>query len=172
MAGPAARCRGRAGATRFDVVANLLGYLPLGALLCGARAAQPRRAWRAALASRRSAARRCRTCVEVAQNFLPTRVPSLLDWALNVAGALAGALLGLWLARARAASSAGSALRERWFVAAQRAAALVLLLLWPLGLLFPAPVPLGLGQVWERTARAAPIAAARRHAVGRRLRLA
>jgi hypothetical protein len=42
-----------------------------------------------------------------------------------------------------------NALRARWF-AGDAAFALALLVLWPVGLLFPAPVPLGLGQVGER----------------------
>jgi len=41
------------------------------------------------------------------------------------------------------------ALRARWF-ARDSAGALALLALWPVGLLFPAPLPLGLGQVGER----------------------
>jgi hypothetical protein len=39
--------------------------------------------------------------------------------------------------------------REHWFVP-HSAGALALLALWPMGLLFPAPVPLGLGQVLPR----------------------
>jgi len=42
-----------------------------------------------------------------------------------------------------------SRVRARWFVRDARGA-LVLLALWPLALLFPASVPLGLGQVFER----------------------
>jgi hypothetical protein len=42
-----------------------------------------------------------------------------------------------------------SRFRERWFAAHSRGA-LVLLALWPVALLFPASVPLGLGQVLER----------------------
>jgi hypothetical protein len=42
-----------------------------------------------------------------------------------------------------------STLRARWFVPQARGG-LVLLALWPLALLFPAAVPFGLGQVFER----------------------
>ena len=67
---------------------------------------------------------------------------------MNSAGALCGALLAL------AGAGVGlvdrwHALRERWF-ARDSAGALALLALWPVGLLFPAPVPFGLGQVGER----------------------
>ena len=40
-------------------------------------------------------------------------------------------------------------MRARWFAPDARGA-LVLLLLWPIALLFPAAVPMGLGQVFER----------------------
>ena len=40
-------------------------------------------------------------------------------------------------------------LRDRWFVG-RSAGGLALLLLWPIGLLFPTAVPFGLGQVLGR----------------------
>jgi len=42
-----------------------------------------------------------------------------------------------------------SRFRAKWFIGNARGA-LVLLALWPMGLLFPAPVAFGLGQVYER----------------------
>lgn len=130
----------------FDESANLLGYLPLGALLAGAvlrSGGDPRRAFALgfllpALLS---------LALEVTQGLLPQRVPSLKDLALNGAGALLGALLAVGLA-AGGAVDRWQTLRERWFVR-QSATALVLMLLWPLGLLFPQSVPLGLGQVGD-----------------------
>jgi hypothetical protein len=85
--------------------------------------------------------------LEVGQGLLPQRVPSLLDWLLNSAGAMVGAALGVWLERA---GSWGWLQRtgEQWFAQHSRTG-LALLLLWPLGLLFPTPVALGLGHVWE-----------------------
>jgi hypothetical protein len=86
--------------------------------------------------------------LEVGQYLLPLRVPSLLDWLLNTSGAALGALLGLWLAR----TDAGGWVHrtgESWFAQRSRSG-LMLLVLWPIGLLFPTPVALGLGQVWER----------------------
>lgn len=131
----------------FDLWANFLGYLPLGALLL--------------IALRRSGVAPLRALVlavllpaalsygaEVAQAFLPSRHPSAKDWATNSAGALAGALLGAAL-HALGVIDRWHALRERWFVR-RSAGALALLALWPVGLLFPAPLPLGLGQVGER----------------------
>jgi VanZ family protein len=131
----------------FDVWSNVLGYLPLGLLITVAarRSAWPMR--RAALAGVLLPAALSYGC-EVMQQFLPGRVPSMVDFFTNLLGAAAGTLLALfghslgWIDR-------WHTLRERWFLN-DSAGALALLTLWPVGLLFPAPVPLGLGQVAER----------------------
>ena len=103
--------------------------------------------------------------METLQSYLPARIPSNVDLALNIAGALAGAVLAAG-ARARwAPSRTGARLRARWFVDDARGA-LVLLALWPFALLFPAAVPFGLGQVLERLEDGAGRAAGR-HAVPR-----
>ena len=129
---------------RFDEAANLLGYVPLGALLFVAVLRSGGGALVGlAIAVLGSAV--LSFAVEVTQNFLPTRVPSLKDCAFNIAGALLGALLAALL-DALGWVDRWQALRERWF-SRRSAGALVLLLLWPVGLLFPTPVPLGLGQV-------------------------
>jgi len=138
--------------TRFDLVSNLLGYLPLGTLLFGALVRSGLRSSRAAAITVAAGALLSFT-METLQNFLPQRVPSNVDLALNIAGTLCGALLGMalhalgWLQR-------WQAVRERWFID-HSAGGLVLLVLWPVGLLFPAPVPFGLGQVWPRLRDAA-----------------
>jgi VanZ family protein len=123
----------------FDEVSNFIAYVPLGALIVVA-------VLRGGVAFAVLASAVLSYAVEVTQHFLPTRVPSLKDCAFNVGGALAGTLLatllhaGGWVDR-------WQQFRERWF-ARHSAGALVLLMLWPVGLLFPAPVPLGLGQIW------------------------
>lgn len=131
----------------FDTWANLLGYLPLGALALIAARRSGIAPWPALLLAVLGPSLLSYAC-EVAQTCLPGRHPSLKDWALNSGGALAGALLGAALHGLRWIDR-WHALRERWFVR-QSAGALALLALWPLGLLFPAPVPLGLGQVGAR----------------------
>ena len=129
---------------RFDEAANLLGYVPLGALLFVAVVRSGGGAL-VGLAVAVLGSAVLSFAVEVTQNFLPTRVPSLKDCAFNIAGALLGALLAALL-HALGWVDRWQALRERWF-SRRSAGALVLLLLWPVGLLFPTPVPLGLGQV-------------------------
>lgn len=129
---------------RFDEAANLLGYVPLGALLFVAVVRSGGGAL-VGLAVAVLGSAVLSFAVEVTQNFLPTRVPSLKDCAFNIAGALLGALLAALL-HALGWVDRWQALRERWF-SRRSAGALVLLLLWPVGLLFPTPAPLGLGQV-------------------------
>ncbi len=126
--------------TGFDVGINLVGYAPLGFLLALAALQRGRRAlWATSLAV--LGAGLLSLSMETLQSFLPSRVPSNVDLALNTLGAFLGAC-GAWgLARA--------GLVKRWFAPDARGV-LVLLLLWPAALLFPASVPMGLGQVFER----------------------
>ncbi|MBI5275146.1 MAG: VanZ family protein [Burkholderiales bacterium] len=139
--------------TGFDLAANVVGYAPLGFLMAlaflrrGAFAFVPKsNAGAIAVAVASSAL--LSLLMELAQNFLPDRVPSNVDFGLNVTGALLGAVTATGLELAGAVDQ-WTRLRTRWFVDEARGA-LVLLALWPVALLFPAAVPLGLGQVLER----------------------
>jgi VanZ family protein len=128
---------------RFDMLANLLAYMPLGALLYTAAVRQRARPL-AGLGLALAVGALGSYGLEVLQQFLPQRVPSALDWLLNSLGALAGAVLAAVLHASGALARLRGAL-QRWFP--ERGAGLLLLLLWPVGLLFPAPVPLALGQL-------------------------
>jgi VanZ family protein len=133
--------------TGFDVVANLLGYMPFGALMFGALV---RSGYRVSVATVLTALAGAllSLSMESLQNFLPQRVPSSLDWALNTGGTL----LGLGVAAVihlRGGVDRWQTVRDRWFIA-HSAGGIALLLLWPVGLLFPTPVPLGVGQVLGR----------------------
>ena len=136
----------------FDDWSNFVGYMPLGALVYA------------------SALRRARTPVaagliacalpsllswvmEFTQHFLPARNPSLMDWTLNSLGAAAGLSLAIAI-RSAGAGVRWSTVRERWFVP-HSGATLALLLLWPIGFLYPRNVPFGLGVTWERLQEAA-----------------
>lgn len=139
--------------TGFDVAANVAGYVPLGFLL--ALSFLRRGSLRGAPVSNRAAvvvsvlaAGVLSFCMESLQTYLPSRVPSNIDFALNTLGALLGAIVAAGLELAGAIDR-WDRVRGRWFVDDARGA-LVLLALWPFALLFPAAVPLGLGQVFER----------------------
>ena len=132
--------------TVFDVISNVLGYAPLGFFLTLAF----RRTWPQlpALTLTFVLAAALSWSLESLQFFLPARVPSNVDWLLNVVGAWLGgatAALLMWIG----VLARWSRFRAKWFIGNARGA-LVLLALWPMGLLFPAPVAFGLGQVYER----------------------
>lgn len=142
---------------RFDEVANLLGYLPLGVLLFGGAVRSGMRAWKAALLALLLPAA-LSYGMEVTQTFLATRVPSLRDWVTNAGGSAIGVALAA-LAHRLGLDVAWQRLRQRWFVQ-QSAGAIALLLLWPVGLLFPQPVPLGVGQFGDELRQFAATAVA------------
>jgi VanZ family protein len=128
----------------FDLWSNVLGYLPLGALLYLAQVRSGRAPQRAALLALLAGAA-LSLATEVTQQFLPGRVPSRVDWALNSGGTAAGIALAALL-QAAGLLQRWQAARERWFVR-DSAGALSLLALWPVALLFPTPAPLGVGHV-------------------------
>ena len=132
--------------TGFDVWSNVVGYAPFGFLLALALH-RTRRRW-PAIALTTLAAAGLSLSMESMQMFLPVRVPSNVDAALNIFGAFSGAVV------ARAMERVGlldrwSRFRDRWFVP-DASGALALLAVWPFALLFPVPVTFGLGQVLER----------------------
>lgn len=132
--------------TGFDVIINMLGYAPLGFLgaLTALRTGRGKHAiWLVTLLIALLA-----FCMESTQNYLLARVASNVDLALNVLGGLAG-VLSAWALEKLGAIDHWSHFKQSWFVV-DAGGALVLLALWPLALVFPAAVPLGLGQVLER----------------------
>jgi VanZ family protein len=132
--------------TGFDVLANLVGYAPLGFLLALAllRSGWTSWTWPVALVLPVLLS----LSVETLQNHLPMRIPSNVDFALNSAGAWLGAATA-WLLLRLGALRRWSQFRADWFVP-QTHGSLVLLALWPFALLYPLSVPFGLGQVMGR----------------------
>lgn len=132
--------------TRFDVLANLVGYVPLGFLLALGllRSGWGRWAWLFAVLFPATLS----LLLEALQNFLPMRVPSNLDLGLNAAGALLGVCLA-WVLERLGVMRRWTQFRLHWFEP-QAHGSLVLLALWPFALLYPVSVPFGLGQVWSR----------------------
>ena len=136
--------------TGFDLVANAAGYAPLGFLLAlTSLRTQPR--W-PAVGLAVLACLLLSLTLEGLQSYLPVRVASNLDLALNVLGGALGAGLASVMNRLGVLAR-WDPVRARWFVEPSRGV-LALLALWPVALLFPAPVALGLGQVLERVEEA------------------
>lgn len=132
--------------TGFDVYSNVIGYIPAGFLLALTALRTGRR--------RRVILRSTLVCaalsfaMETLQSYLPERVPSNVDLVLNILGAWLGAVVATVMEKVGAIAH-WSRVRSRWFVS-DASGGLALLALWPAALLFPAAVPLGLGQVMER----------------------
>ena len=132
--------------TGFDVAINIAGYVPMGFLLALAAFRTGRR--RSAVVLSVLIAGLLSLVMESVQSYLPARVASNVDLALNILGAFVGAW-SVWALGAMGGLERWSLLRARWFVPDARGG-LVLLALWPMALIFPATVPFGLGQVFER----------------------
>ena len=132
--------------TGFDLGINIIGYLPFGFLLAAVFLRSGRTRNTVVLAS--LLATLLSFALEFTQGFLTTRVASNVDWATNTLGAWLGALLALGLARAGGLAR-WSLIRSHWFVNDARGG-IVLMALWPVALMFPTTIPLGLGQVSER----------------------
>lgn len=114
--------------TRFDVLANVIAYVPLGAFV----ALAPRRATPAARATLAfSCGLVLSFAMETLQMFLPPRDASLIDLAANAAGALVGGMAGASLVRAERVRRALSGLRNRVFLQGKLGdVGLALLVLW------------------------------------------
>ena len=128
----------------FDVGINIVGYIPLGALIV--YSLHPRvRGWAAVLLASACGILLSGT-MEAVQSFLPSRVASNLDFFTNAAGCLAGAVGGAMSAGKLLDQSNVYRLRQRWF-AQHASVGLVLLALWPLAQMYPQGYLFGLGQL-------------------------
>lgn len=132
--------------TAFDIAVNLLVYVPLGFLLVPALRPPLDRATSATVALLLAGA--LSLTMELVQNFLPSRVPSNLDFGCNILGALLGVIAG---ARWGAALRDGGLLhrwREQLFVPGKAGDfGLMLLGLWLLTQLNPEIMLFGNGDL-------------------------
>jgi len=130
--------------TGFDVMVNIVGYMPFGALIVLALHPAVRGMWAVLVAA--LVGLLVSGTMEIVQNYLPTRVPSSLDLLTNAGGCLAGALLGAWFAPMLLDRSRLYLLRRRWF-APHASQGLVLVALWPLAQVYPQNYLFGNGQI-------------------------
>ncbi len=130
--------------TGFDVMVNIVGYMPFGTLIVLALHPRVRGVWAVAVAA--VVGLLVSGTMEVVQNYLPSRVPSSLDLLTNAGGCLAGAVLGAWFAPMLLDRSRLYLLRQRWF-AAHASQGLVLVALWPLAQVYPQNYLFGNGQI-------------------------
>ena len=127
--------------TLFDMTANVLGYVPLGFVLVFA--VFPRWQGFKAVAIALIYSGIVSASIESAQTWLPTRVPTQMDWFANMLGAFIGVLIAVplgpsWLS--------GSAIRKRfdyWF--GTRWLSVTLFILFPFAQIYPQSAWLGMG---------------------------
>jgi VanZ family protein len=134
-----------------DAVFNLLGYMPLGALVFVAAVRSEVSRWRA-FGYAVAAGSLVSLGMETLQNFLAMRIASNVDLGLNALGTLLGAGLAASAHRFGGVER-WEVVRSRWFIR-RSAGGFALLLLWPVALLFPTALPFGLGQVLGRVREA------------------
>jgi VanZ family protein len=128
--------------TRFDVVVNVLGYAPFGAL--AALALHPRVRGAVAVGVALACGLLLSGTIEALQTFVPRRVASNVDLLANGAGCLLGAALAAWRADSLIDRGRLLHLRDAWF-GREASVPLVLLALWPLAQMVPMPMLFGLG---------------------------
>lgn len=130
--------------TVFDLVTNIVAYIPFGVLMVFALYPHVHRIWAAMLAI--VAGVLLSGVMEAVQTFLPSRVPSNLDLLTNTAGACLGALAGILLSHAFLEQSRFLLLRRRWF-SVEASRGLIVLALWPLAQIYPQGHLFGHGQI-------------------------
>ncbi len=130
--------------TRFDFAANVLGYIPLGAL--AVLALYPMLRTLPALILTLVCGLLLTVLMEAVQTYLPTRVASNLDVLTNTLGLAIGAGLGSWARRYVLEQSRLRMLRDHWF-SDQASRGLIVIGLWPLAQIYPQAYLFGHGQV-------------------------
>ncbi|MFC0135695.1 hypothetical protein CR105_00035 [Massilia eurypsychrophila] len=130
--------------TAFDVIVNVIGYIPLGMLMVPSLYPRIRGFW--ALLLTAVLGMLVSGGMEAVQTYLPSRVPSNLDFLTNSVGCFVGALIGAAGARSYLNQSRLYQVRQRWF-ASHGSQGLVLLALWPLAQIYPQGYLFGHGQV-------------------------
>lgn len=130
--------------TGFDVLVNVVGYVPLGMLIAMAMYPHVRGMW--AMLAAAICGVLVSGAMEAVQTYLPSRVPSNLDFFTNSAGCIIGAVIGALGAPSYLDHSRLYQVRQRLF-ATHASHGLVLLALWPLAQIYPQSYLFGHGQV-------------------------
>lgn len=130
--------------TGFDVVTNVLAYIPWG--LLAVLALHPRWGGVPAFLGATLCGALLTGTMEAVQTFLPSRVSSNLDFICNLAGAGLGAAAGIALSETFLRESRLLAIRQRWF-SPDAGGGLIVVALWPLAQIYPQEYVFGHGQV-------------------------
>jgi VanZ family protein len=133
--------------TSFDLIVNVLGYIPFGLLVFASlQGRQGKIGASATWLLTCAAGLLLSLTLETLQNFLPSRTPSNLDLICNTIGAVLGASFARWLQPRLLEAGYLGHLRQRYFLPSSDAG-LVLLALWLLTQLEPTSLMFGTGDV-------------------------
>ncbi|MEO8408569.1 MAG: VanZ family protein [Oxalobacteraceae bacterium] len=130
--------------TKFDALINIAGYIPFGMLIVYALHPWVRKAGAVTLAI--VAGSLLSGTMESVQQYLPSRVASMLDFYTNVGGTCIGALLAAWSATALLERGRLRLLCQQWFQH-DASSGMILLALWPLAQIYPQGYLFGHGQI-------------------------
>jgi VanZ family protein len=129
--------------TGFDVITNVVGYLPFGTLIVFSL--YPGLRGISAVIVAIAGGMLLSGGMEAIQTFLPNRVSSNLDFLTNMAGTSIGALAGWYFSPIFLEQSRLLQLRRRWFIP-EAGRGLIVLALWPLAQIYPQGYLFGHGQ--------------------------
>ncbi|KAI3608672.1 putative transmembrane protein [Cupriavidus necator H850] len=130
--------------TDFDLLTNVLGYFPFGALVV--LSLHPRMSGGRATLVALVAGALLSTCMEAFQTWLPSRISSNIDLITNALGALLGGAVVAPFTRALIDDGRLTRLRHAWFEP-HASFAIILLLLWPFAQVFPQEHLFGMGGI-------------------------
>ncbi len=131
--------------TQFDVLINVIGYVPLGILLSAA-ISPLLRGFKAFLFAF-VVCLLLSLIMEALQVYLPNRVPSNLDWIMNSTGGFIGAILGTSLTPILFREDRAHYFIQRW-IRFGSSRVLIIPMLWPLSLIYPQNYLFGLGDIF------------------------
>lgn len=130
--------------TSFDLIVNVIGYVPLGSLIVLALYPRIRGGWAVVIAS--ASGILLAVMLEALQSYLPSRVPSNLDLMTNAVGVIIGAVAGTLMYSPVLEKSWLRSLRRAWF-SEQASRGLIVIALWPVAQIYPQPYLFGHGQL-------------------------
>ncbi|WP_420993927.1 VanZ family protein [Cupriavidus sp. 30B13] len=130
--------------TEFDIITNVLGYCPFGALVV--LALHPRVSGARATLLALAAGAVLSGTMEALQTWLPNRISSNIDLITNALGALLGGAVVAPFSAALIDRGSLRQLRMAWFEP-HASFAIILILLWPLAQIFPQDYLFGMGGI-------------------------
>lgn len=130
--------------TDFDLLTNVIGYCPFGALVV--LSLHPRVSGARATLIALIAGALLSSVMEALQTWLPTRIPSNIDLITNALGAMLGAAVVAPFTGALIDRGTLTRLRLAWFEP-HASFAIVLIVLWPFAQIFPQEHLFGMGGI-------------------------